>query len=303
MRRSIPVILALCALMLSAPGCGTKKPAATSGDVTGVEAHKPPVVPSGMPAADAHFDQRHTQEGTEAAIAAYEAALAEETLPDGADRWAILVRLSVLYYGKAYHYDRDLPKKERMTTYWRGRECGWEALMLRNDAWREALEGGAKIQDAVVHLTADDAPAAFWAASNWSRWGELKGILRVALDIPKVKAANQRILELAEDYYAGGVHRFFGAYWIAIPPFAGKDVDKGRLHFERAVELFPDHWETKVMFADYYARELQDKELFVSLLQSVIDAELDPNDTYYFEHLVAQDDAARLIAEADAIFD
>lgn len=301
MSRLIMTILA--AALLVAPGCGKKTAPATSGDVTGVEAHKPPVVPTGLPEADAHFDTRHTQDGTEAAIAAYEEALVLEELPPEVDRWAILVRLSVLYYGKAYHYDRDLPKKERMATYWRGRECGWEALSLRNAAWAEAIDNGMKIPDAVSLLEADDAPAAFWAASNWSRWGELKGILRVALDIPKVKAANLRILELAEDYYAAGVHRFFGAYWIAIPPFAGKDVDKGKLHFERAVALFPDQLETKVMFADYFARETQDKELFTSLLQSVIDAQPDPTDTYYFEHLVAQADAARLLAEADAIFD
>ena len=302
MRRIVPVFLVVCAL-IGGPACGKKSPPATSGDVVGVESHRPPVVPTGLPGADADFDRRHEQDGTEGAIAAYEEALALDELPAGVDRWAILVRLSVLYYGKAYHFDRELPKKDRMATYWRGRECGWEALMLRNDAWSDAIAAGTKIPDAVAHLTADDAPAAFWAASNWSRWGELKGILRVALDIPKVKAANLRILELAEDYYAGGVHRFFGAYWIAIPSFAGKDVDKGKLHFERAIALFPDHLETKVMYADYYARDLQDKELFVSLLQSVVDAPLDPTDTYHFEHLVAQADAARLLAEADAIFD
>ncbi len=302
MRRSMPVFVVLFVLLV-APACGKKGPPATSGDVTGVEAHKPPVVPTGLVDADAEFDRRHEQAGTEAAIEKYEAALLLHELPAGVDRWAILVRLSVLYYGKAYHYDRDLPKKDRMATYWRGRECGWEALLMRNEEWAAAIEAGTRIPDTMVLLTADDAPAAFWAASNWSRWGELKGILRVALDIPKVKAANQRILELAEDYYAGGVHRFFGAYWIAIPPFAGKDVAKGELHFKRAIEMFPDQLETKVMYADYYARDAGDKELFVSLLQSVIDAKPDPSDTYYFEHLVAQADAARLLAQADAIFD
>lgn len=302
MRRSMPVFLVLFVLLV-APACGKKPPPAASGDVTGVEAHKPPVVPTGLTDADAEFDRRHEQEGTESAIASYEAALLLHELPPGVDRWAILVRLSVLYYGKAYYFDRDLPKKERMATYWRGRECGWEALLLGNEAWAEAIGAGTKLQDTMVHLTADDAPAAFWTASNWSRWGELKGILRVALDIPKLKAANQRILELAEDYYAAGVHRFFGAYWVAIPPFAGKDAGKGELHFKRAIALFPDQLETKVMYADYFARDAQDKELFTSLLQSVVDATPDPTDTYYFEHVVAQYYAARLLAEADAIFD
>jgi hypothetical protein len=302
MRRSMPVFLVLCVL-LAAPGCGKKSPPATSGDVTGVEAHKPPVVPTGLAQADADFDRRHEQEATEAAIAQYEEALAAEALPEGVDRWAILVRLSVLYYGKAIFFEQDLPKKERMAMYWRGRECGWDALMVRNAAWREAIEGGTRIPDAVHLLTADDAPAAFWTATNWSRWGELKGILRVALDIPKVKAANQRILEVAEDYYAAGVHRFFGAYWVAIPSFAGKDSEKGKLHFERGISMFPDHLETAVMYADYYARDTQDKELFVRLLQGVIDATPDPAGTYYFEDMAAQADAARLLAEADAIFD
>ncbi len=299
MNRTLIVCAALAGLLLL-PGCGKKKPPATAADVTGQLAEKPAVEPTLHAQADGAFDRRHTREGTQEAIDLYEAALAED--PDRPDGKAMRVRLAVLYYGLAYYFDRDESKKHKMGIYLKGKDHAFEAIMRTNPDFRAAIEGGERIQDAIRFLVADDVDAAYWCALDWAKWGEQKGILRVAMDIPKVRGLNEKILELGEDYYNGAVHRFFGAFFVEIPQFAGQDFDRARMHFERGMELAP-HWtENQVNYAWYYARRSGDRELYVRLLTEVIETPIPEDSVFRFEYEVARFDAEQMLAKTDDIF-
>jgi len=296
----ITSLLAALAVLLVFPAC-QKKPVQDSTDVAGERGEVPAVQPTEVPEADAAFDQqRHTREGTEQAIALYEAAL--EADPERTDGKAIRVRLAVLYYGLAYYFDRAESKKHKMGLYLRGKDHGWDAIMRTNSAFADAIGGGTKIVDAIPLIEAGDVDAAYWCALNWAKWGEQRGILKVAMDIPKVRGLNDRILEVGEDYYNAAVHRFFGAFFVEIPQFAGQDQDRSKAHFERAIELSPGWPENEVNYAWYYARRTNNKELYVELLTQVIATPIPEQSVFKFEYIVARADAEEMLAKVEDLF-
>ena len=291
--------LALACLILLA-ACGPKTDPATSGDVSSTVTRQPPVEPTSVPDADAAYLLRHTAEGTSEAIRLYEEALAAD--PARADAAAVHTRLSILYYGQAYYFDFEAPKKERLAGFLAGKQHGLAALDA-NAAWAEALAGGAKLQDSVHLLEAADVGGLYWAGLNWSRWGEIKGILRVALDIPKVRAMMERSHALSEDYYQAAPHRFFSAFFTALPGFAGQDVPRAEEHAKRAKEIAPGHTENEITEADYLAAHHHDRGRYERLLNLVLETPLPPvEDPYYFEFVVARRDAERLLADTDRRF-
>jgi hypothetical protein len=289
--------LIFLALLLAA--CAPKKAPSTSGDVAGAVTRQPPVAPTTVAEADDAYLRRHVREETERAIALYEAALAQD--PARADGAAIRTRLSILYYGKAYYFDAEAPKAERMATYLLGRDHGLEALRS-NPTFAAARDEGTSLKDAIPLLGEEDVGPLYWSALNWSRWGEMKGILRVALDIPKVRAAMERCNTLAEDYYEAAAHRFFSAFFAALPPFAGQDIDLAEAHARRAREIAPRHTENQITEADYLATFHRDRARYLALLQEVLDQPLPPeSDPFYFELLVARWDAERKRADVDRV--
>ncbi len=291
--------VALVLLCLALAACGPKKDANTSGDVAGAVTRQPPVAPTTVAAGDAAYLQRHVREQTDAAIAAYEAALVGD--PARADGPAIRTRLAILYYGRAYYYEAEAPKAERMATYLLGRDHALAALR-RNAAFAAARDEGTKLKDAIPLLEAEDVGPLYWAALNWSRWGEMKGILRVALDIPKVRAAMEHCHGLSEDYYEAAVHRFFSAFFAALPPFAGQDIERAEAHALRAREIAPRHMENQITEADYLATHHRDRARYQSLMAEVLAQPLPPeSDPFYFELLVARWDAERKLADLDRI--
>lgn len=293
------VSLLLIPLCLLATACGPKKGPVTTADVAGAGQAAPPVPVTTLAEADARYGSRHERAATEEAITLYEAALAAD--PARADAAAIEVRLAVLYHGLGYWFDKDADKATRIQWFWKGKEHAFSALR-RNGTFAAALDGGATIPEAVIHLGEADAPAMFWCATDWARWGELKGILRVALDIPKVRGLQERLLAVAERYYEGGAHRFFAAYFVAIPEFAGQDFSRARAHCERSLEIAPDHQENRILCAEYAAVALKDRPWFEALLGTVLASAPDPTSPYHFEAFVAVEDARRLSAKADELF-
>ncbi len=300
MKLRLPLTAALCVALLL-PGCAKQKPPTDTVDVAGKSAETPAVQPTQLPEGDAAFAERHTREGTERAIELYEAALAAD--PERDDSKAIQVRLAVLLYGLAYYWDRDESKKHKMEIYWRGKQHAWDAIMATNPDFAAAINGGTRLVDAIPLIGPLDVDAAYWCALNWARWGEQKGILRVAMDIPKVRGINDRILEVGEDYFFAAVHRFFGAFFVEIPQFAGQDFDRAKAHFDRGIELAPGWPENEVNYAWYYARRTNDKELYVSLLEGVIATPIPEDSVFRFEYIVARADAEEMLAKADDLFD
>jgi len=209
------------------------------------------------------------------------------------------VALLAYYYANKVVPETD--KDKRMASYLRGREAGLRGMAL-NPAFRAAYEKDQDFEKEMPLLTKEDSVAMYWAAVNWAKWGELYGIIRAAIDIPKVRAIMNRSHELDPTYWGNAVDRFFEAYWVAIPGFAGRDAKKAKAAYDSAIKGSPDFLDNYVIFAGYYCKDQEDKKQFEAVLNKVIATPPDATPYKFFNELSRQD-AKDMLAHEKEIFD
>ena len=122
--------------------------------------------------------------------------------------------------------------------------------------------------------------------------------------LPHMESLLGRYLEIADadQKTAGTIYTYLGILATLRPPALGGEPEKGRSHFERAIELSDGaDLSAKVEFARGYARPLYERELHDRLLSEVVEA--DPQLAgYTLTNVLAQRDAEELLATADEHF-
>ena len=127
----------------------------------------------------------------------------------------------------------------------------------------------------LVDLSESDVPVAYAYASAWA------GVIqanskdwRAVADIPKVEALLERIIDLVPDYENGRPHLYLAVMRSQIPPSLGGRPEEGRKEFEAAISLSNGKdMMAKVMYAEYYARLVFNKDLHDQLLKEVINGD------------------------------
>ena len=111
-----------------------------------------------------------------------------------------------------------------------------------------------------------------------------------------------RVLELDETYDRGGAHLYLGVLESLIPPALGGKPDIAKTHFDRVIEINNGrHLMASVMYAEYYARILFNRELHDQLLKRVLTE--DPNEKgLTLANTVAQQRARQLLESAEEYF-
>ena len=120
--------------------------------------------------------------------------------------------------------------------------------------------------------------------------------------LPYSQALLERYLEINDGSDDAAIHTYLGILNTLLPPSLGGEPEKGRAHFERAIELSNGrNLGAKVEFAEGYARLLYERELHDSLLIGVIEA--DPNEPgNTLLNVLAQRRAEELLESADDYF-
>ncbi|MBI3074090.1 MAG: hypothetical protein HYY84_18425 [Deltaproteobacteria bacterium] len=258
--------------------------------------------------ADKANASRHIEAELRRAIQLFEEAVKLDPVNQKA-----LTQLAKAYYSLAYAFTNgdaskgdDEKEKDRVNEikkgfFFKGREYGLRALAT-NARFARAMESGAKYQAAVELVDADHVEALLWTASNWGRWGELMGVTKVAIDIPKVKAIVDRARKLNPGANFGGVHRFLGAYFLKIPKFAGQNPKRARQHFLKAIQIAPNFLENRLLYAEYYATYADDQALFKEQLEFIVKAADDASVPYRLENMVAKKRAAEMLKNVEKYF-
>jgi hypothetical protein len=193
--------------------------------------------------------------------------------------------------------------------YQRGREVGMEQLTMWEDD-----DGGAEAAvragiDAWTRYLrrfedAEQAPVLFWTAYNWARFiGLNRDDVDAIADLPFVKALADRVLELDRSYYNYAPIALHAGILASLPPALGGRPEEAKREFDEAIRLT----ERKnllylVTEAALVAVALQDRRLYRSLLQEVIDASPDIDPDNRLSNLLAKRRAARMLARIDDLF-
>lgn len=160
-------------------------------------------------------------------------------------------------------------------------------------------------QEALRRMGKKEVPYLFWSATCWANWINLHLDSMEALsELPRVEGMMKRVLELDEGFYHGGPHLFMGIWFASRPKIAGGDLKKSRDHFLRAIDLGKGKFlMSYVYYAEYYARMAQDKELFTSTLQKVLNTSLEIAPELTLLNTVAQKRASELLNRGDEYFE
>jgi len=120
--------------------------------------------------------------------------------------------------------------------------------------------------------------------------------------LPYSEALLERYLEINDGSDDGTIHTYLGMLNTILPPSVGGEPEKGREHFERAIELSGGRdLGAKVSYAEGYARLLYERELHDTLLNEVIEADpVEPGSTLL--NVLAQRRAVELLESADDYF-
>ena len=177
-----------------------------------------------------------------------------------------------------------------------------EAAMAADAAFKAQVDKGTKPADAVTALQKDDQMAIYWTASSLGKWARASGFSTLVKYKGYVAKMMTHCLALDETAYYAGPVRYWGAFYAVAPGFAGGDMTKSREFFEKAKSMNPEAFSTYVLYADTYAVKAQDKELFTTLLQHVIDTPSDVIPEMLPEQDVEKAKAAALMANIDELF-
>jgi len=206
-------------------------------------------------------------------------------------------------YALAFVEDDDPARAAAL--YLRGKEYGLRALMQDRHVAAAVKGTDDAFAASLHHLGQGDKELILWTAMCWGKWIDLSRTDPAAVaDLPRVEALFERLLALDEGYYYAAPHVFLGVFYGGRSKMLGGRPEAARAHFERAIELTGGRFLTaRLYYAEYYARQTQDRALFESQLHAILDAPDNILPEQRLANAVAKRKAARLLSRVDEWFD
>ncbi|MBC7792246.1 MAG: hypothetical protein H7Z43_00940 [Clostridia bacterium] len=161
-----------------------------------------------------------------------------------------------------------------------------KGLLASSPAFAAAVEAGQPIDKAIDACDASAAPALAAYGTALARYGLDKGFTALLMYKARIIAAMQRVLAVAPDTQYAAADRELGSFYACTPSFAGGDLAKSRMHFDKAIERAPQALETRLRYAETYAVASHDRALFAHLLQEIQDADAGASEIYPDNYLV-----------------
>jgi hypothetical protein len=196
-------------------------------------------------------------------------------------------------------------KPERAATVsTKAKKYGLALLSKRNDLKSIASIEPSALRNALADMGKNDTAPLFWAGNGWATWIRYQeGSPASLADLVRVEQVMLRVIELDETFYHGGAHLFLGAYYGAKPPQLGGKPEESRHHFEKALAISRREFlPTQTAYAQIYAKMVFDKELFVQLLQEVINFPVEKRPDIALANQAAKRSAAQLLKQVDRFF-
>ncbi|HEY7709256.1 MAG TPA: TRAP transporter TatT component family protein [Candidatus Entotheonella sp.] len=189
--------------------------------------------------------------------------------------------------------------------YRRGLEYGLRLLSQYHADWQDALSIDLPVLNAhLQQLPTEAVPALFWTAFCW---GGMLNLSRDSLDtimaLPRFEAMLTRLLQLDEHYFYGAPHLLLAVHYASRTPALGGKPEQARQHFARAEALSQDRLLlAPLLEAQYYAVQIQDRDLFKARLQHILEAPETLFPEQALLNAVAKQRAALLLQRIDDLF-
>jgi hypothetical protein len=244
-------------------------------------------------------DLKMIREGTPAYLMLMDGMI--EAWPDNEQ---LLIAAAQGYSSFASVFVEDQDQEYATLLLGKGKQYALRSLELRGfkDPLQRPLDDFKK---ALKGLGKKDMPYLFWSAACWANWISLNlDSMEALAELPRVESMMQRALEIDEGFYYGGPHLFMGIWFASRPKIAGGDLHKAQSHFLKALDLGKGKFlMADVYYANYYARQALDKDLFTSTLQTVLAAPVGAVPELTLLNTVAKKKAKELLGRVEEYFE
>ena len=224
-----------------------------------------------------------------------------EVSPDNTD---LLIRAAEAYYGYSFVFIEDTDKARAGRLYDKSFQYAARALK-KNKSMAATFDGKMEaFNEALADLDESDVPALFWTANAWLSWvGMNVDDPEIFLALPKIRAMLKRAVELDETYQYGAAHTALGVLHASRAPAQGGNPRKAKAEFDRAFELSNNKVLLfHLMYAKYYAYQVQDRQLYVEALNQIVDTPDDVLPEMAFINAAAKKKARQMLNEVDQVF-
>jgi hypothetical protein len=190
----------------------------------------------------------------------------------------------------------------RDAEYQKGLDWATRSLTIAAPAFAKAMTEGKKHAESITLAPKEAVPGMYWYATNLGKWAASKGFATRLRYKDDIKATMDHVKSLDEMYFYAAPWRYFGSFEAVTAGIAGGSLEKSETNFKKAIELAPNYFGAKVLWAEYLCTKKQDKATFKQLLDEVIaaDAKVDP--AIAPENTIEQLKARKLLAEIDEKF-
>lgn len=209
---------------------------------------------------------------------------------------------ATLYASYGAIFADDPVRASRLTTHARGYalkamcevytpSCGWPDTTY--DEFVASLDGVGPKQ--AEYLYTYGFVSLVYLRAHSDDWNSLA-------ELPKIEALLDHYMDISGDEVNSAVYTYMGVLLTLRPPALGGQPEKAREYFEKAIAATGGKdLGVKVEYARGYARLLYERELHDRLLNEVLAA--DPyQDGYVLSNILAREQAASLLADADDYF-
>ncbi|MDH4263427.1 MAG: TRAP transporter TatT component family protein [Spirochaetia bacterium] len=198
----------------------------------------------------------------------------------------------------------DYQRKRAILFYNRSKNYASDDLLKKMNTSSVDLVNEDTLKKYLAQTKKEDVRALFWFAFSWGAAINLQRdeIVQLA-SLPYIEMIMNRVKELDDKYYFGGVYLFEGMYYGGRPPMLGGDMERSKAAFEKALAIS----DKKILLVSYYyARsyciQIQDLECFKKNLDFVINSKDDIYPEQMLANSLAKRKAIRLLKHGSGYF-
>ncbi len=230
--------------------------------------------------------------------------LMEGLLKNDKQNRSLLASLCMGFAGYAMLFVEDEEPERASRLYLRARSYGFRALGLDPLILKNPPVMRKELGRALESMDAEDMESFMWTIISWQAWINLNLDRPTALaQLSNVEFCLKKIVRLAPDFFYGTPCILMGSLLAAKPGLLGGKPSEARKYFEKAFLLGQGKFLlAHYYFAKYYSVRVQDKALFMKMIEQIHDSPPGALKQACLINAVVKEKAVRLEAMADELF-
>ena len=199
-----------------------------------------------------------------------ELKLMEGLLKSAPQNKEILTALCMGFTGYAMLFVEEEDPERASRLYLRARRYGLKAIGME-DPDHQAILARLSAMDK------EQVEPLFWVTMSWNGWINLNLDKPAALgELSSAQECLKRVMKIDPEYFYGSPYIINGSMLAARPKILGGNAAKAKEFFTKAISASNGRFFlAQYYYAKYYAVRVQDKELFLGLIEEVEQAPLD----------------------------